>query len=102
MRGTCAKVNGMAKMIQVRNVPERTHRELVRRARARGQTLTRFLEEILERETSRPPVEDVFARIRSAPRVRLKVSAAELIREARAERERQLASRRPPYRAAGG
>jgi hypothetical protein len=79
----------MSKMIQVRNVPERTHRELVRRARARGQTLTRYLEEILERETSRPPLEEVFARIRARPRVN--VSGAEVIRQVRAEWDRDLA-----------
>jgi hypothetical protein len=39
----------MAKMIQVRNVTDRTHRELVRRAKARNQTLTAFIEELLER-----------------------------------------------------
>jgi hypothetical protein len=78
-------------MIQVRNVSERTHRELVRRARARGQTLTRYLEEMLERETSRPPVEEVFARIRA--RSRVSVSGAEVIREVRAERDRELARR---------
>jgi plasmid stability protein len=38
---------GMAKMIQVRNVPARLHRELVRRARARGQTLTDYIQAIL-------------------------------------------------------
>lgn len=81
----------MARMIQVRHVRAETHRELVRRARARGQTLTRYVEEILERETSRPPREEVFARIRALPKV--DISGAELIREARAERERELARR---------
>jgi antitoxin FitA len=81
----------MAKMIQVRNVPERTHRELVRRARARGQTLTRYLEEILERETSRPPAEDVFARIRA--RSRVDISGAEVIRQVRRERDREMSRR---------
>jgi plasmid stability protein len=38
----------MAKMIQVRNVPDRLHRELVRRARLRGQTLTDYIQEILD------------------------------------------------------
>lgn len=78
----------MSKMIQVRNVPERTHRELVRRARARGQTLTRYLEDVLERETSRPPLEDVFARIRA--RSRVDVSGAEVIRQVWAEWDREL------------
>jgi plasmid stability protein len=55
----------MAKMIQVRNVSERLHRELSRRARNRGQSLTTYIEEILEREVSRPSREELEARIRS-------------------------------------
>jgi antitoxin FitA len=54
----------MAKMIQVRNVPDRLHRELKRRARSRGQTLTAYVEEILEREVSTPLPEELYARIR--------------------------------------
>jgi hypothetical protein len=81
----------MAKMIQVRNVPPRVHGELTRRARARGQTLTRYVEEILERETSRPLPEEVFARIRARPKVN--ISGAEIIREVRAERDREMARR---------
>ncbi|MGZ4242570.1 MAG: FitA-like ribbon-helix-helix domain-containing protein [Actinomycetota bacterium] len=73
-------------MIQVRNVPERLHRELVRRARARGQTLTDYIQAILEREVGKPPIEEVLARIASRPKVQLKETAAELIRAARAER----------------
>ena len=37
-------------MIQVRNVPDALHGELMRRARARGQTLTDYIQQILERE----------------------------------------------------
>jgi plasmid stability protein len=55
----------MAKMIQVRNVSDRLHRELTRRARRRGQTLTAFVEEILEREAARPAPDEVAARLRS-------------------------------------
>src|SRR5207253_3587481 len=57
--------SAMAKMIQVRNVPDSVHSELVHRARKRGQTLTKFIEEILEREVSQPPIEDVLDRIAS-------------------------------------
>ena len=32
-------------MIQIRNVPEALHRELVKRAKARRQTLTRYLQD---------------------------------------------------------
>lgn len=74
-------------MIQVRNVPARLHKELVRRAKARGQTLTDYIQAILEREVERPLAEEVFARIHSRSPVALGRPAAELIREERAERE---------------
>lgn len=44
----------MSRMIQVRNVPNWLHRELTRRATERGQTLTGYVQEVLEREVSRP------------------------------------------------
>ncbi|MGH2740163.1 MAG: hypothetical protein ACRDH6_06750 [Actinomycetota bacterium] len=77
----------MSKMIQIRNVPEKLHKELSRRARAKGQTLTDYLEELLEREVARPPAQEVFERIRTRSRVNLGRPAAELIREERARRE---------------
>jgi hypothetical protein len=76
----------MSKMIQIRNVPERMHRELMRRARARGLTLTAYIEQILERELSRPPAAEVFERIDRRKPVNLKVTAADLIRAERASR----------------
>lgn len=75
------------KMIQVRNVPDRLHRELTRRARARGRTLTDYIQEILEREVARPPAEEVFERVARRSAVDLGVSAADLIREERENRE---------------
>jgi len=77
----------MTRMIQIRNVPDRLHRELVRRARSRGLTLTEYLEQVLEREVARPPAEEVFDRIAARAPVDLGVLAAELVRAARAERE---------------
>jgi len=77
----------MSKMIQVRNVPEKLHRELTRRARARGQTLTDYIQELLEREVARPPAEEVFDRIESRSPVKLGRPAATLVREERAARE---------------
>jgi plasmid stability protein len=76
-------------MIQVRNVPDRLHRELVRRARRRGQTLTEYVEAILEREMARPPADEVFERIRSRAPVKLGRTPADIIREERAEREKR-------------
>lgn len=76
-------IRRMAKMLQVRNVPERLHRELLRRAKARGKTLTDYIEEILEREASRPPVDELLGRIANREAVRLPRPAARII-----ERER--------------
>ena len=73
-------------MIQVRNVPDRLHRELVKRAKRRGVTLTRYIQDILEREVARPPADEVFDRIEASPGVRLGGPAADLIREEREPR----------------
>jgi plasmid stability protein len=77
----------MSKMIQVRNVPDRLHRELAKRARARGQTLTDYIQELLEREVSRPPADEVFERVSTREPVKLGTRAADLIRKERAGRE---------------
>jgi plasmid stability protein len=76
----------MSKMIQVRNVPDRLHRELTRRARARGQALTDYIQELLEREVGRPPAEEVFDRIQARTHVSLGRPASELIHEERGSR----------------
>jgi len=77
----------MSKMIQVRNVPDRLHRELTRRARASGETLTEYVERILEREVARPRPQELFNRIAHRTRVDLGEPAAELIKRERAARE---------------
>ena len=50
-------------MIQVRDVPDRLHRELTRRARRAGLTLTDYVQQILEREIARPPAAEVLERV---------------------------------------
>ncbi len=77
----------MARMIQVRNVPDWLHRELKQRAKANGESLTQYIERLLEREVARPPAQEVFARIARRRPVRLGRPAAELIRQERAARE---------------
>ena len=73
-------------MIQVRNVPDRLHRELTRRAKRAGLSLTDYIQALLEREVNRPPATEVFDRIARRPRVNLERPAAELLREERQER----------------
>ena len=77
----------MSKVIQVRNVPDRLHRELTRRARAGGETLTEYVQRILEREVARPQAQELFDRIARRPSVDLGEPAAELIKRERAVRE---------------
>ena len=79
----------MPRMLQVRDVPDPLHKELVRRARARGQSLTDYVQKILEREVARPPAEEVFERIHRQPPVDLGRPAADLIREKRRARRRR-------------
>jgi len=76
----------MPVMIQVRNVPESLHGELVRRAGERGLTLTAFIQEILEREVSVPSRADVVRRLQELEPVELGFPVSELIREGRRER----------------
>ncbi|HEY3129491.1 MAG TPA: hypothetical protein VGL91_08535 [Acidobacteriota bacterium] len=73
-------------MIQVRNVPDRLHRELRRRAKEGGKTLTDYIQDILEHEIARPPASEIFDRIRRRSPVDLGKSAALLIREERSKR----------------
>lgn len=75
-----------AKMIQVRSVPQSLHRELMKRARALGLTLTDYIQRILEREVARPPAGEIFARVAKRAPVDLKWPAAQLIREERQTR----------------
>jgi hypothetical protein len=78
----------MSKMIQVRNVPDRLHRELTKRAKARGQTLSDYIEALLEREVERPPADEVFERLRRREPVNIGRPVADVIREERASRSR--------------
>jgi hypothetical protein len=57
-----------------------------RRARARGLTLTGYIQQVLEQELSRPPAHEVFDRIEARRPVDLAVAAADLIRADRANR----------------
>jgi len=70
-------------MIQVRNVPDALHHELVRRAGRRGLTLTDYVQRILEREVARPTPEEVYERVASRAPVELEGRVAEVLREER-------------------
>ena len=69
--------------VLVRDLSEQTHRELVRRAQERGQSLQQYLAAELTRLAGLPTLEDVLRRIetRRGGRVGLDQAAADLAEE---------------------
>ena len=75
----------MGVMIQIRNVPERLHRQLKSRAALAGMSLSEYLLGEIREIAERPTLDELRARLHSLPEVILSPSPAEVIR---AERER--------------
>ena len=73
----------MPGMVQVRNVPVDVHRRLKARAALLGLSLSDYLLDELQRLSERPTLAEVLERIARRPRVKLKTSAAALIRRER-------------------
>jgi antitoxin FitA len=73
----------MAKMVQIRHVPDTLHRKLKVRAAGAGQTLSDYLLAEPERLAARPTRDEMLARIHRRKRVTLKTPAAMVIREER-------------------
>jgi antitoxin FitA len=73
----------MAKMIQVRNVPDTVHRALKARAALAGMSLSDFLLAELRHLAERPSLEELRERLHRREPVELKVSAALAVREER-------------------
>jgi plasmid stability protein len=84
---TCAAhaniLKHMAKMIQVRNVPDGVHRTLKARAALAGMSLSDFLLAEIRRLADRPSLEELRERLHRREPVKLKVSAAQAVREER-------------------
>jgi antitoxin FitA len=81
-------------MIQVRNVPEETHRELKVRAAKRGLSLSDYVLGLIGEDLAVPLIEEALERIAALPVPRQPVSGAEEIRRARATREQEALARR--------
>lgn len=69
--------------VLIRNLPEETHRELLRQAQSRGQSLQQYLAGELQRLAESPTLDDVLRRIegRRGGRVGLAQAAADLAAE---------------------
>lgn len=83
MREACANVPRMAKMIQIRNVPEAVHRTLKARAAQAGMSLSDYLLNEVEQIAQRPTLDEMLERLSRRTPVRLDESSAALIRRHR-------------------
>lgn len=72
----------MAKMIQIRNVPDHVHRTLKVRAAQAGVSLSDYLLAEARRVAERPTLEEMLERLR-AQKPAMKGSSAEVIRRHR-------------------
>ena len=82
----------MGSLLQIRDVPDESRRELKSRAAAQGQSLNAFLLELIDREVSRPTVAEVLDRAARRSE-RATVSAQEVLATARADRDGDIGRR---------
>jgi plasmid stability protein len=73
----------MSKMIQVRDVPERVHSTLKARAAREGMSLSDFIKRELESTVERPSMREWLELTQRAKPIRVKRSAAQIVRELR-------------------
>ena len=69
--------------LQLRNVPDRVHRELKVRAARSGQSLSEYVLGVLTRHVSSPTLEEVAARVSARTPVEPNQSVADLVRNER-------------------
>jgi hypothetical protein len=81
------------RIIQVKNVPPAMHTELRRRAGQEGLTIRDYVLKLIERDQRLPSKTDWLDRLAELEPVTVSHSAAETIREAREERDRELTAR---------
>ena len=94
MCSTCTYRAVMAKMIQLRNVPDELHRKLKSRAAKAGMSLSDYLLEQIKADAESPTVEELLERLASRTPVKSRLSSAEIIRQEREKRDKQLDRRR--------
>lgn len=73
--------------VQIREVPDEVHNELIRRAQLAGQSLQQYLSAQLAAMVATPTLDDVIARIEHRPKGRLsRADAVSAITDERARR----------------
>lgn len=89
MCGTCEYHLRMAKMIQLRNVPDHLHRTLKSRAALAGMSLSEYLLREIRHVAEKPTMQEMMRTLESRTPVITKLSPAEIIREERDKRGRR-------------
>ena len=77
-------------MVQIRNMPEEIHRTVKARAAQAGMSLSEYLLREIRKSAERPTMEELVAQLASLPPVVTSKSPAEIVREGREERMREL------------
>jgi len=86
MFAKCTHAENMAKMIQLRHVPEDLHRKLKARAAMTGMSLSDYLIREIKKVAEVPTAEEIRQRLMSRGPVKTSVSPAQAIREERDRR----------------
>lgn len=76
-------------MLQIRNVPEESRRELKSRAAKRGESLNAYLLRLIQQEVERPTVAEVLERAQQRSE-KVKDSTLTIVAAHRAERDETL------------
>lgn len=76
----------MNKHIQIREVPDETHRALKARAAAEGMSMSDYLKRLIERDLKRPSWDEMVERLAALKPIKLAVPAADMVREERDRR----------------
>lgn len=79
----------MAKMIQLRNVPDELHRTLKARAAQSGMSLTDYLLREIRYVAEKPTLEEMMRRLEEVTPVITRISNAQAVREEREKRGRR-------------
>ena len=79
MLRTCDYASRMPTMLQVRNVPDRTHRTLKARAALAGLSLSDYVLRELESLAARPTREDLLLRLRERSPTQVSAPVAEVL-----------------------
>ena len=84
--------DSMPTSMQIRNVPEDARRVLKTRAARAGKSLNSYLLDVIEREVSRPTLDEVCERVQQRSE-RSPVSSLKAVQQARDERSHTTAQR---------